>query len=112
MITRTAPWDKRTSEYQPPVVMTESQLRGMLKFAIKAETAYRACGDSANAEQAQAHREWLEMQLEERKAAELVVDLIPQVEKLQQALYAVSCMSDSDRAYYNSNGNLMIVRDL
>lgn len=48
------------------LVPTESQLRGMIKFATRAEKAYRELGQPKNAERAKAHRERLEKELKER----------------------------------------------
>jgi hypothetical protein len=57
----------QTSTAQPaPILMTESQLIGMMKFAARCEKAYRATNQTQNAEQAKAHREWLEAEYVER----------------------------------------------
>jgi hypothetical protein len=47
-------------------MMTKTQLEGMIKFHAKAEKAYRACGQTANADQAKAKREVLENEYHER----------------------------------------------
>jgi len=47
--------------------MTKTQLEGMIKFHTKAEKAYRASGQTANAEQAKAKREELEKELKSRE---------------------------------------------
>jgi hypothetical protein len=48
------------------VVMTKSQLVGMIKFATKCEKAYRSCGKVKDAESAKKHREMLEKEYNAR----------------------------------------------
>lgn len=47
--------------------MTISQLKGMIKFATKAEKAYRAIGKMKDADSAKKHREQLEKELASRE---------------------------------------------
>jgi hypothetical protein len=47
-------------------MMTKTQLEGMIKFHAKAERAYRAAGQTTNADQAKAKREQLEKEYRER----------------------------------------------
>jgi hypothetical protein len=102
MITATAPQDYKRNKRPAPVVMTETQLRGMLKFATKAERAYRACGDSANAAQAQAHRERIEAELEELQRIEaerLIAEYEPAAHEVYDALRVVSMLKGDEREW-------------
>jgi hypothetical protein len=47
-------------------MMTKTQLEGMIRFHTKAEKAYRACGQTTNAEQAKTKREELEKEYNAR----------------------------------------------